>query len=494
MFPSALPLFEDMIHLLVCVASFGLLMLTNVNGDQNITIKTFSEGLSGQYSYLDVLNVLRISTVNSFVLNMTCPKSISFATSPTGQITIRICSNRTDSNECYPDQKDGIYGSSFQRGNIQHATSNGTTDSPAFSKENIPIQDVYNFYPLFQGTLSSSVMTCPFLQLETTNTIVVAHDIGYLYTAINHYKNSSQDLGKPFNSTSFNNLVNLTSEYYISISMGSSQFVCTYLSAAQEKYLITAVASIIGKDKSKSSRNISPGLGRSVCPTPYFEKTPSPTPSKTASTLRNTTDAPEAACFPEKAQVILANGELADIKSLQIGDLVCDGARSVSPIVFFTHARRGTIFEFTSLALGDSRRSTIILSASHLIFVNGSKIPTAAGKINVGDLVTVFESNVSSLYPVMTVERTFRSGLFNPHTASGKILISWSGSFVLSSTYTTAVRPISAHALLAVSRTFSSYHRTGEYLSSWFVDGNKFLLAFLQQFLYWFMPFSEPII
>lgn len=476
-----------MVHSSVFISFFGfVIQQCGAAEHPNITMQQFSEDLHGEYVYVDIMKLLRISTVNSFVLDMVCPKSISYSSKMPGDVVVRICSNHTNSNECHTEGNETYFDSNFKRITlINSAVPTDSADNPGLE---ISIQEIYNFYPLFQGNLNATLMKCPFLQLVTNETVVIAHDTGYLYTAINHYKNTVQKLGEPFNMTSKQNLATRTSSYYISIAMGSSEFVCTYLSVREKERFRLALWSVEEGNNNISQEHNSEGFRKSQCPTQMMNPTTSPTSSQTPEITPDSTTAPSAACFPQSSKVILGNGSEVEIQYLRIGDRVYDSTGTISPIVLFTHSHRGNLFEFISITLGDRNETSILLSPSHLIYANGAKFPTAANEINVGDHLTVVENHGSVLHPVVGVEKKYEYGLFNPHTASGKILVSSNGSFVLCSTYTTAVSPPIAHALLEICRCMSSFTTFGNLVSSWFLQGNRFLLHAFRKYATFIQP------
>lgn len=109
-------------------------------------------------------------------------------------------------------------------------------------------------------------------------------------------------------------------------------------------------------------------------------------------------------------------------------------------------------------ALGTSQR---------FLRVNGGLV--AAGRIRVGDGL---ETAAGVASRVTQTSREYGSGLYNPQTLDGEIVVDG----ILASTYTTAVAPATAHAWLAPVRLM--YQMCGLYTTS-FDRGADDLVKFL---------------
>jgi hypothetical protein len=79
----------------------------------------------------------------------------------------------------------------------------------------------------------------------------------------------------------------------------------------------------------------------------------------------------------------------------------------------------------------------------HYLYVNGEL--QTAGSVKVGDMLTLANGDKSA---VTEVSSQWAPGLYNPHTLTGDIVVDG----ILTSTYTDAVSPTLAHALLAPLR------------------------------------------
>jgi hypothetical protein len=146
------------------------------------------------------------------------------------------------------------------------------------------------------------------------------------------------------------------------------------------------------------------------------------------------------ACFPGKAVAKLANGTFRPVSDLKIGDVVYTGIDRLSEVYLFTHALARAETPFIELSTVNG--CTIVLSAGHYLYVNG--LLEKAENVKINDRLET-EWGTSEVTRVDDVRET---GLYNPHTLDGNILIDG----VLTSTYTDALHPILAHGILAPVR------------------------------------------
>jgi hypothetical protein len=141
-------------------------------------------------------------------------------------------------------------------------------------------------------------------------------------------------------------------------------------------------------------------------------------------------------CFPATAEVELADGSKKTMDKVQVGDKVLVGEGSYSEVYFFTTAMKETTTSFVEITAGDNK---LALTAGHYLYVNGEL--TKAGRVIVGDVVTLADGSSAK---VSAVGSKWGPGLYNPHTMDGDIVVDG----VKTSTYTEAVHPTLAHALL----------------------------------------------
>lgn len=144
-------------------------------------------------------------------------------------------------------------------------------------------------------------------------------------------------------------------------------------------------------------------------------------------------------CFPGSATVETKDG-FKPMSQVQIGDSVKVADGSFSDIFMFTHKMADAKHDFVIVRTVDAE---IALTAGHYLYVNGNL--AAARTVRVGDVV---ESASGSPMTVASVGSARMSGLYNPQTLHGDIIVDG----VRASTFTTAVQPGSAQALMAPLR------------------------------------------
>lgn len=149
-----------------------------------------------------------------------------------------------------------------------------------------------------------------------------------------------------------------------------------------------------------------------------------------------------SSCFPGDSEAILADGTPVSMANLRIGDRVqVDVHGNSSPVFLFSH-RDGPIYaRHLQLTLANGLQLT--LSAGHHIPVGMVSKPAYA--IRTGDTL----ATVKGPSKVIGIARTRATGLYNPHTLAGTIVVDG----VVCSTYTTGADQKAAHALLAPLRS-----------------------------------------
>lgn len=141
-------------------------------------------------------------------------------------------------------------------------------------------------------------------------------------------------------------------------------------------------------------------------------------------------------CFPATALVELSNGKTKSMDQLVIGDKVRVGPKEFSEVYYFSSEMPETTSKFVSIA---TSKNTLHLTQGHYLYVNGELVQ--AKTVKVGDVITTANGTKE---PVTSVDAKWAPGLYNPHTMTGDIVVDG----VLTSTYTDAVHPTLAHALL----------------------------------------------
>jgi hypothetical protein len=150
-----------------------------------------------------------------------------------------------------------------------------------------------------------------------------------------------------------------------------------------------------------------------------------------------------ATCFPGDATLQLRNGTMIEMKDLQLNDeiLTGPGPDAFSPVYLFTHQCPDNVCPMIQLTTTSG--ASLCLTGTHYIYVNGTELRPAKS-VHVGDRVTT----LNGLEEVKTVDEIIKQGLFNPHTLTGDIMVNG----IHTSTYTTALNPTLAHAILAPVR------------------------------------------
>jgi desert hedgehog len=128
--------------------------------------------------------------------------------------------------------------------------------------------------------------------------------------------------------------------------------------------------------------------------------------------------------------------------ALAVGDMVKVGPNVYSKVFMFTHKIADITRNFVELS--GASGASILLTAGHYIPVDGILLPassvSAGARLRLGN----------GLSEVVTAVRLVSgSGLYNPQTLQGDIVVNG----IVASTYTTAVAPPLAHAILSPVRT-----------------------------------------
>lgn len=173
----------------------------------------------------------------------------------------------------------------------------------------------------------------------------------------------------------------------------------------------------------------------------------------------------ESACFPAAARVTLADGTAIGVDVLARGHTVRvgGGGAATSEVFLFSHKVAGGDHPYTRLV---TPAGSLTASAGHYVYANGAL--KAAGAVVVGDTL---ETAAGDAVPVTAVTTVRAAGLYAPHTLHGDVVVD--GFRV--STYTTAVAPAVAHALLAPVR--AAYRAGVDVVGDRLEGGSRFLAA-----------------
>lgn len=176
-------------------------------------------------------------------------------------------------------------------------------------------------------------------------------------------------------------------------------------------------------------------------------------------------DMEDSECFPGDAMVELDDGRHIPMARLMIGDRVRVSATLFSPVFLFTHKVAAGAHTFVRLSTASG---SLRLTPGHYVYANGRL--TAAAAVRVGDRL-----ERHGLHPgcdvVTSTDWVVGAGLYNPQTLDGDIIVDG----VRASTFTTAVEPAIASALLSPLRALFS--ATGR--STALLDGGSARLAAL---------------
>lgn len=151
-------------------------------------------------------------------------------------------------------------------------------------------------------------------------------------------------------------------------------------------------------------------------------------------------------CFPPSAMARLADGTARRMDQLAIGDRLAQLSTATSsslqsPLVAWSHADPRSSARFIRAATAS--HGALVASEGHFIYADGKLRPM--NHLRVGMRLS-HESGID--VSITNISSFISRGLYNPHTLSGDIIVD--GFRV--SCYTTVIRPMAAHALLAPIR------------------------------------------
>jgi len=170
-------------------------------------------------------------------------------------------------------------------------------------------------------------------------------------------------------------------------------------------------------------------------------------------------------CFPASAQVELDTGRTVTMDQLAVGDNVRVSADAFSRVFLFTHEIATGSFGFVKLTTASAASLTV--TRSHYVYANGKM--TAAGAVKLGDKLELVGAAKCDI--VTAISPITETGLYNPQTLHGDIVVNG----IRASTFTTAVEPRVASALLAPLRAL--FRATG--VSTSVLDAGSARLAAL---------------
>lgn len=150
---------------------------------------------------------------------------------------------------------------------------------------------------------------------------------------------------------------------------------------------------------------------------------------------------PRTTCFPGGVSVVVKGKGQARMDEVEIGDWVLVGEGRFDRVFGFTHRISSGRRRFVRLVTAGGRE--VRATSGHFVYVQeGVK---RAGDVAVGDFVPTGDGEEER---VVQVEEVLDDGLYNPQTLSGDVVV---GGLRVT-TYTEAIIPNAAHALLAPVR------------------------------------------
>jgi len=147
-------------------------------------------------------------------------------------------------------------------------------------------------------------------------------------------------------------------------------------------------------------------------------------------------------CFPASARVALADGSSKRMDAVAAGDVLAVTHTAASAVFGWSHRAAARMATFVAIHAAHSAEP-LLLSPTHYLYVNGAL--AAASTVAVGDTLTTAAGVPTAVTAVGRVEA---DGLYAPHTLHGELVVNG----VRVSSYTQAVHPDVAHALLAPAR------------------------------------------
>lgn len=148
-----------------------------------------------------------------------------------------------------------------------------------------------------------------------------------------------------------------------------------------------------------------------------------------------------AACFPGNSRVVLQDGAVKPMSQVCIGDRVQVGPGKYSSIFGWTHCDKDSIARFVRVTL--SGGEALVATGGHYVYVKGGL--KRMQRVQTGDWMRTSKGGWGK---VIGVDREIQRGIFNPQTVHGDIVVNG----IVCTTYTEAVEPVVAHALLAPLR------------------------------------------
>jgi Hint module len=218
------------------------------------------------------------------------------------------------------------------------------------------------------------------------------------------------------------------------------------------------------EEHAKYTTTVAPGVGDGVAPNATGPAADASAEGSDAEATRAAATGEakvnDGACFPADAILLLESGETKRMDELAVGDSVHIGNGEYSRIFMFTHKAADHAGQYVQLTTASG--AVLRATASHFLLANG--VLVSAGAVAVGDTLERAADGADDR--VVAVAWVKGTGLYNPQTLHGDVAVDG----IVASTYTTAVEPRIAHAVLAPARAV--YEMFGWY-SALFEQGSR---------------------
>lgn len=119
-------------------------------------------------------------------------------------------------------------------------------------------------------------------------------------------------------------------------------------------------------------------------------------------------------CFSEISTVQVQNLGSVTMRDLKVGDHVLTQSGNYEPVYAFGHKNPTASAQFIQFKTAET---SLEMTGSHLVFLEGKTNPVRADSIKVGD---VFQGNNAQVKKIKNIER---NGLYTPLTPSGTVVV-----------------------------------------------------------------------
>ncbi|KAI0557367.1 hypothetical protein FGB62_313g012 [Gracilaria domingensis] len=291
----------------------SLLVFVNVSRGEKGGI-SLHQNLSGIYNYVSVKDILRIQPEDPFFLALVCPPTLIVNVSNSQPVAnITLAAGAEADSRCFfaANGSTSTAEVAFQLLSLDTSRVNNSDGNK------ISLLDLTNYFPLAGGNVGNVELMCPLLNRTVSNAQIVAQDMGFFFSLINHYRKSGVELGTAFSEIESSSLAPIEHSFSLNVALDSKDGIgCSYLKEGDEARLRAKALKVLEADATAS---------------PEADESPSQTPNATDESGEN-------ACFPAAARVKVKSGMMVPMSELQVGDEVMDGDGSYSKVLMFTHS------------------------------------------------------------------------------------------------------------------------------------------------------------